>query len=219
MCNYGSRKLSLFLFSFILLFSLSFPAPVQADSTTIPWLSGSFGNFAGLFSVSGTWQDYQWNLVLSPNLPDMAVTWSCDANYCEGWGGGPYTGGTAYGEIWSLSLNSLLYTFTGDILPGGGFREAGQCIPSDACPSYTYDQYYVNFRGFWSNGWSTVGMDYATDFESSWNGSHESDVLGWFSLTTSTPEPTTLTLLAAGIIGLAMRRLPHDFSLTKLKHR
>ena len=111
----------------------------------------------------------------------MTVTWSCDAYFCEGSGGGAFTGGTAYGEIWSSSLNTLLYTFTGEILPGGAFREAGHCVVWDQCSSYTFDQYYVNFRGLWSNGWYTVGSDFATDFESI--GMALMNPIGWASLT------------------------------------
>ena len=204
MYDKSSRNLVVCLFCLLFLLFLSFPLPARADST-VPWLTGSFGNFGGLFSVSGTWDDYQWNLALFPNLPDMTVTWSCDANFCQGYGGGAFTGGAAYGEIWSSSLNSLLYTFTGEILAGGAFREAGHCVVLDQCPSYTYDQYYINFKGLWSNGWSTVGSDYATDFESDWNGSHQSNVLGWFSITTNTPEPATLTLIGVGLAGVYVR--------------
>src|SRR5215467_8906021 len=113
MRNKGSRNLVLWLFCLVSPIMLSFPLPARGDST-VPWLSGSFGSFGSLFSVSGTWDDYQWNVALSPDLPDMTVTWSCDANYCDGSGGGAFTFGTAYGEIWSSSSNSLLYTFTGE---------------------------------------------------------------------------------------------------------
>jgi PEP-CTERM motif-containing protein len=205
MCNPSSRNLVLWPFFLIFLLVLSFSLPAEADSTNVPWLSGSFSSSGSLFSVGGTWQDYQWSLELSPNLPDMTVTWSCDVNYCEGWSGGAFTGGTAYGQIWSLSLNSLLYTFSGEILTGGAFREAGHCVVWDQCPSYTFDQYDVNFRGQWSNGWYTVGDDFATDFESDWNGSHQSDVLGFFDMATSTPEPATLTLMGVGLAGVYVR--------------
>jgi len=168
-------------------------------------LSGSFSNPGALFSVSGTWQDYQWQMDFSPNLPDMTVTWSCDENYCEGWGGGGIAGGAASGQVWSLSLNTLLYTFSGAIFGGSASREAGHCVVLDECPSYTYDQYSFEARGLWSNGWSTVGSDYATDFESYWNGTYESDLLGLFTLTTQTPEPCTLTLIGVGLTVLYAR--------------
>ena len=135
----------------------------------------------------------------------MTVTWTCDEHYREGWGGGNLSGGAAYGQISSISLNTQLYSFTGEIFSGTASREAGHCVVWGECPSYTYDQYYVNFKGLWSNGWYTVGSDYATDLESDWNGTRESDVLGWFTVTTNTPEPATLTLLGAGISGVAAR--------------
>ena len=205
MRSQSSRNVVLSLFFLTSLVILCFPIPAQANSTIVPWLSGSFASPGNLFSVDGTFQDYQWNLLLVPNLPDMTVTWSCDVTSCEGYGGGFYSGGAAYGEIWSISLNSLLFTFTGEIGPGGAFREAGHCIPVDACPSYTFDQYYVNFTGFWSNGWYTVGTDNAIDFESDWGGAHQSNVSGWFSMTTTTPEPATLTLVGVGLAGLFVR--------------
>ena len=63
MCNKSSRNLVLWLSFLILLLCLSLPIPAQADSTNVPWLSGGFSSGA-LFSVSGTWQDYQWSLDL-----------------------------------------------------------------------------------------------------------------------------------------------------------
>jgi hypothetical protein len=209
MRNNSSRNLVLWLFLLTFLFFLSFSLPAQADSAIVPWLSGGFASPGALFSVSGTWQDFQWHMDFSPNLPDMTVTWSCDDVYCEGWGGGFITGGTGYGEIWSSSLNTLLATFTGELSAGGAFREAGHCVVLDQCQSYTFDQYSFQFSGLWSNGWYTVGSDYAFDFESYWNGTYDSNVLGWFTLTTQTPEPATLTLIGVGLAGAYVRLRRH----------
>jgi hypothetical protein len=194
----ASRKRAVALLFFLSLI-VSFALPVNADST-VPWLSGSFASPGVLFSVTGTWEDYQWQLDLYPALPDMTVTWFCDETYCEGYGGGFITAGSASGEISSISLGTQLASFTGTIYSGGAFREAAYCIPPNQCLSYTYDQYYVSFTGLWSNGWYTVGNDYATDFEG-----YESDVLGFFNITTQTPEPATLTLLGAGLVSVLLR--------------
>lgn len=198
MRRYHSPKLVLGLFAFILVFGLFFPIGARADSTTVPWLTGTFMSPVELFGVENTSGDYFWWLSFSPKLPDMSGTWYCPefGGFCENSGSGLITGGTGHGEIWSSSKDVLLATFTGNVLSG---RVIWDNVCSSYCPipDWYYNVYSFRFSGEWSNGWLTAGSDFAEDVSGS--------SLATFDMTTTTPEPGTLTLIGMGLAGAYVR--------------
>ena len=189
-----SRKVNLGLLSLILVFCLSFPVAARANSTTVSWLSGTFTGSEAMFGVDGSWQDYSWQLMFLPDLPDMSGTWYCDEYlFCENSGSAVITGGHGRGAFWS-SNGTQFAEFTGKVL--GGWVTWQRYDTADN-GYYDYWEFFMSVRGVWSNGWVTTGT--ATAWETSGRPLTQLDI------TTTTPEPATLTLIGVGIAGVYMR--------------
>jgi hypothetical protein len=179
----------------VILFSIAVAPPAKAD--IVPWLTGFFPSSDG-FSMGTSFGDSFVNIIVSPDLPVITVSWQCDdLGICVGQGSAPITGGSADGGMWSDSTGTLLATFTGHVTGGGASRYEQFC-PDDICLTYFDYAFHADFSGTWSNGWHTVGFAEGTF------GSDTSDS-GLFYLTTYTPEPATLTLVAAGLAGVYCR--------------
>ena len=82
----------------------------------------------------------------------------------------------------------------------GGDVQITEVYYSGVLSQYNY-QYNYDFVGDWTNQWNTSGHVYGWNM---WDGIGQQGPGGsQFDLTTSTPEPGTITLLGAGVLSLA----------------
>ena len=184
-----------FLIFALLAFCWFHPSPVAAGN--IPFMTGSFYGFDA-FDMYAQSPDGQWSFWFGVSTVEdfQWGSWSCGpTGDCERWGYGDFTGGSAYGELnrWTGHTWILDSTFSGVVLPGGQITRVEATYGNG---NFAWDyEYYYSFTGNWSNQWRTSANVYGWD-TTSFTGS-------WFDMTTSTPEPPSMLLLATGGLGLA----------------
>ncbi len=191
-----SRTLIVWLFT-VLALCLATPDLAQAGNITVPWMTGYFRNDASAFDVWGFSPDGQYFLIdFSLVTADPTLIWDCDEyGFCYGQGWASMTSGTTYGSLWDRPGGKLEASFTGSMLAGGVYEQVWKAD----WEYLVWLQYSYDFAGVWTNSWQTFGTGY---------GSVANDAIpyGYFTLTTNTPEPATITLIGLGLAGISIRR-------------
>ena len=99
---------------------------------------------------------------------------------------------------WNGSSFDPFATFNGWVT--GGDVQKTEVYVDGLLTQFNY-QYHYDFVGAWTNQWNTLGNVYGTNM---WDGiGQQGPGESLFTLTTSTPEPGTITLLGASVLALA----------------